>query len=108
MNYQAGDLLLILFPQTGAGKPALRPALVILDTGDAAVLVARVTTKGPTTPFDVPITDWHGAGLIAPSLVRLHKLATLEKTLVQRRLGGLQPSDRSQVSLVIRQTYGNW
>jgi mRNA interferase MazF len=86
----------------------VRPALVILDTGDADVLLARVTTRSYTTTHDVPITDWQGAGLLAPSVVRLHKLAAIEKTLIQRVLGTLQPADRNQVASVIRQTYGNW
>jgi mRNA interferase MazF len=43
-TYQAGDVVLVDFPMTvsGPGKP--RPALVILDTGDADVVLARVTT----------------------------------------------------------------
>ena len=60
------------------------------------------------TPYDVLITNWQGAGLLAPSVVRLHKLATLEKVLVRNRLGNLQPADRQQISAVMRQTYGNW
>jgi hypothetical protein len=46
-NYQVGDLVLVDFPFTvsGPGKP--RPALVILDTGDADVLVAPGDDAAP-------------------------------------------------------------
>jgi mRNA interferase MazF len=66
-NYQAGELLLVDFPltTTGTGKP--RPALVVLDSGDADVLLARVTTQSHNSPFDVPILAWQQAGLLAPS-----------------------------------------
>ncbi len=107
-SYQQGDLVLIAFPYAGGTQTKNRPALVILDTGNADIVVARVTTQMHQTPYDVPITDWQGAGLLASSVVRLHKLATIEKALIRRRLGSLQPADRRQVSSVMRQTYGSW
>lgn len=107
-NYQPGDLVLVTFPYAGGAQTKNRPALVILDVGDADIVVARVTTQSYQTSYDVPITDWQGAGLLAPSVVRLHKLATLEKALIRRRLGKLQQADRQQVSAVMRQTYGAW
>jgi mRNA interferase MazF len=109
-TYQPGDLVLVDFPFTsGAGQQhATRPALVILDTEDDDVVVARVTRQTHSTPHDIPITDWRGAGLLAASIVRLHKLATLEKDLIHRRLGSLQPLDRTQVSQAMRQTWGTW
>ncbi|MFL5245912.1 MAG: type II toxin-antitoxin system PemK/MazF family toxin [Gemmataceae bacterium] len=87
ISYQTGDLLLVEFPFTvsGPGKP--RPALVILDSGDADVLLARVTTQAQTGLYDVPLLAWQKAGLLAPSIVRLHKLATLAKSRVHKHLG---------------------
>jgi mRNA interferase MazF len=107
-SYQPGDLLLIAFPYTGGAQTKDRPALVLLDTGDADLLVARITSQLYQTTHDVLLSDWQGAGLRAPSVVRLHKLATLEKALVRTRLGSLLPQDRQAVALVMRQVYGNW
>jgi mRNA interferase MazF len=107
-TYRAGDVLLVAFPHTSGSQSANRPALVILDMGDVDVVLARVTTRTHNTPHDVALGDWKGAGLIVPSVVRLHKLATIEKSLVKRRLGELQPADRTKVSQVMRNTYGNW
>ena len=59
-------------------------------------------------PYNSPITDWQGAGLLAPSIVRLHKLATLEKSLMRRVLGSLQQGDRDQVSVTLDQLFGKW
>jgi mRNA interferase MazF len=107
-NYQPGDVVLVEFPFTvsGPGKP--RPALVILDTGDADVVLARVTTQAPHTPFDVTLSGWQQAGLLAPSTVRLHKLATLAKTGVRRQLGSLTASDRQRVAAVLQQIAASW
>ena len=107
-SYQPGDLVLVDFPFTvsGPGKP--RPALVILDTGDADVVLARVTTQAQSTPFDVSISDSRKAGLLAPSTVRLHKLATLAKSRVRRHLGTLVSGDRQYVATVLQQIAASW
>ena len=75
----------------------LRPAIVILDTGDDDIVVARVTSQGVRDEFDIEILDWESAGLALPSIVRIHKLATLDKRLVRHRLGTLSFGDWVQV-----------
>ncbi len=108
INYQPGDLVLVAFPFSGGGQAKNRPAMVIVDTGDADVVVARVTTQSAPAKQDLPIKDWRGAGLLAPSTVRLHKLATLEKSLVQRRLGTVQSVDRTMIAAAVHRIYGTW
>lgn len=74
------------------------------------MVAARVTTQAASTLQDVPIANWRGAGagLLSASIVPLHKLATLEKSLVRRVLGRLQKADRSQVSDMMKRLYGEW
>jgi mRNA interferase MazF len=107
-TYPIGDLLLVDFPftTTGPGKP--RPGLVLLDTGDADVLLARVTTQPQGSPFDVPILAWKQAGLLAPSIIPLHKLATLAKSRVRKHLGALAAADRQSVAAVLQQIAALW
>jgi mRNA interferase MazF len=107
-NCQAGDLVLVDFPFTASGQSKPRPALVILDTGDADVLLARVTTQAYATAFDVVLHDWRSAGLLAPSTVRLHKLATLAKSRIRRSLGSLTPQDRQQIRAMLPQITATW
>src|SRR5437870_9165952 len=85
--YQPGDIVLIGFPLGGSGQRKVRPALVILDSGDADIVVARLTTQIHQSSFDIALSDWKGAGPKVPTVVRLHKLATLEKSLVQLLIG---------------------
>ena len=66
----------------------------MLDTGDADILLARVTTQLQTGPFDIHLTNWQQAGLLAPSVVRVHKLASIAKSRIQKRLGALTSVDR--------------
>jgi mRNA interferase MazF len=107
-SYRSGELVLVAFPFTGGTRAKPRPALVILDSGDADVVVARVTTQPYGTAFDVTILDWRAAGLLAPSVVRLHKLASLAKSLIGRSLGQVSASDRQRIATVLQGTFGTW
>jgi mRNA interferase MazF len=107
-SYQAGDILLADFPFVGGHQSQIRPALVVLDTGDMDVLLARITTQRHPTPYDVVLTDWRGARLLAPSIVRMHKMITLSKKQIIKPIGTLQPVDHQRVSTVLNQLFGNW
>ena len=107
-NYQPGEVILIFVPFTGGSGGKTRPALVVADTGDADVVVARITSQAAACGQDIPLSDWSGAGLLAPSIVRVHKLATLEKSLVQRKLGQLMPADQLQVGTAPKGLFAGW
>ncbi len=92
-EFKTGSVILISFPFTGGTEMKKRPAPVLLDSGDDDLVLARITTQTADSPFDCPLKDWASAGLKAPSFVRLHKLATLEKKLVEKRFGMLTPGD---------------
>jgi len=108
IDYQPGDLLLVVFPFAHGGQGKQRPALVIADTGDSDVVLARVTTQTWNTNFDIRLGDWKPAGLMAPSTARLHKLATINKSLVQRVLGKLTSNDRTRVGAALSQLCTGW
>ena len=107
-DYKPGDIVLVEFPFASGEQTKRRPALVILDAGDADVVVARVTSQSRLDEFDVELEDWHGAGLMLSSIVRLHKLATLEKKLVARRLGSLQPADHQIIATMFSKVFADW
>lgn len=68
-----------------------------MDTGDEDIVVARVTGHATQSDFDVRLLDWERAGLRMPSVLRIHKVATVGKRLVERRLGVLAPADWARV-----------
>ena len=53
--YSFGNIILIGFPHTDLQKISKRPAIVLYDSGDQDVLVARVTTQEYTTEADYKI-----------------------------------------------------
>jgi mRNA interferase MazF len=79
------------------------PSTINYQSGDADVLLARVTTQPQTTPYELA-PGWFAG----PSFVRLHKLATLSKARIQRRLGTLEAADRGQVSKALKQLIVAW
>ncbi len=101
-QYNSGDIVLLLFPFADVSGSKRRPALVLLDTNDEDIIVARVTGQPIRTTFDVEVIEWQQAGLRLPSIVRVNKIATLEKRLIERRLGALMTTDWARVREKIR------
>jgi len=91
-----GDIYLCQFPFTSGavGKP--RPALVLFDLGADAV-ICRITSVARTGRLDVALVDWTAAGLLKPSVARLDRLVTAEKTVLIRLLGQLTAPDQQAV-----------
>ncbi len=104
-TYEPGEILLLSFPFSNEASSRRRPVLALLDVGDEDIVVARITSQSQQTKFDVQLSEWSAAGLLLPSTVRVHKLATLQKSLVERRLGRLTPLDWLKVESTISQLW---
>jgi mRNA interferase MazF len=96
-NYHSGDIVLMTLQFTAGTGAKRRPAIVLLDTGDADMIVAPITSRAGRAIFDVNLAEWQQAGLLLPSIVRVHKPTTAEKRLVERTLGTLTADDWAQV-----------
>jgi mRNA interferase MazF len=107
-SYEFGDVVLVYFPQSGTTARKQRPGIVVLDIGDADLVIAPVTSKARIHAGDVPLTVLPGTGIIRPSWVRLGKVATLLKTDLVRTLGRLSPVDRSRLAQHWQTLYGGF
>src|SRR5277367_3173367 len=78
MTLQAAEVVLIRmqFHQSQGSK--IRPALVLVDTGDEDFVAAPITEL-KAAEFDFVVSFWQAAGLNVPSMVRVHKLTVLAK-----------------------------
>lgn len=101
-QYNPGEIVLLSFPFSDARTEKRRPALIMLDTGDDDIIVARITSQPPRNSFDLELIDWEKAGLLIPSTVCISKIATLEKNIVERKLGKLTPDDWIKVVKCIK------
>jgi mRNA interferase MazF len=107
-NYEFGSVVLVLFPQSGTAARKQRPGIVVLDIGDADLVIAPVTSKPRSQAGDLPLASLTGTGLIRPSWVRLAKIATLLKTDLVRALGRLTDGDRQQLAIQWQTLYGDF
>lgn len=105
MTYNFGDIILVGFPHTDLASITKRPAIVLYDSGDQDVLVARVTTQDYESETDYKISDWEKCGLLAASTVRLSKQATIEKRFILRKLGKLGATEISDIKFILRKIF---
>ena len=101
MTLRPGDVVLIRlqYHQTQGSK--IRPAMVLLDTGDDDFVTAPVTSQPRSSEYDLALAEWKEAGLNVPSSVRVHKLTVLPKSDVVRQLGPCSGSDRDALLKVL-------
>ena len=87
-----GDVYICQFPFTSGAGSKVRPALVLFDMKQDAV-ICRVTSVPRAGTLDVTLNDWHAAGLLKPSVARLDRIVTAEKIIFLRKLGPLSAAD---------------
>jgi mRNA interferase MazF len=102
ITYNFGDIVLVGFPRTDLQGVSKRPAIVLFDSGDQDVLVARVTTQEYKSEGDYKIGDWRKCGLLGESYVRLGKQATIEKRFIIRKLGILEAIETDALRSILK------
>lgn|SRR4030042_405624 len=100
-NLRFGNIVLLKFPFTDKQTFKRRPALVIQDCNDGDIIVCRITSKIYDSDKDIFIDNWEKSGLKLPSVIRVHKIATLEKGMVDSILGKIDESLKEKVKSII-------
>lgn len=91
--YSFGDVLIINFPFSDGQGSKRRPVMVIKDTNDKDVLIAKITSQSYNTSYDINLLNWKQASLLSPSVVRIHKIQTLHSSLIFGHIGRLTSTD---------------
>jgi len=100
MPYEFGEVVLVRFPFTNQTASKQRPAAVVSSRAYNAakpdiVIMAITSQLRFTLGFgEVLVADWQSANLLKPSVIK-PVFATIEGTLILKRLGLLQPPDAS-------------
>lgn len=93
-----GDIVLIPFPFTDLSGLKNRPALILI-AGKTDITLSFITTQLKwEEPLDVIIEPSLENGIKRTSIIRLSKLATLDKDLVLGKLGNLSQSEMATVN----------
>jgi mRNA interferase MazF len=100
------DVVIVPFPYADRLAEKRRPALVISNRKLAAhglVWVAMITSAD-NEPWasDIAIADLNRAGLPAPSVVRPAKIACIEPSRIDRRIGRLDKAGARKVGQRLR------
>ena len=98
-----GDIVLLKFPFTDGKNYKRRPALIINAFKDGDVVVCRITSQIYESPYDVYLDKWKEFGLKLPSVIRVHKIATLEKNLVEVIMWKIDTSTKEKTKKIIKQ-----
>jgi mRNA interferase MazF len=96
-----GDIVLLKFPFTDGKTFKRRPALIINDFNDGDLIVCRITSQIYKTKNDLYIDDWEKSGLKLASVIRVHKIATLEKDMVDFIMGQIDNPTKEKVRKII-------
>ena len=85
-----GDIVLIQFPFTDLTGSKIRPALILIDSHEDVTLCFITTSFNQQTEYDIPLSPTDLNGLKKDSLIRISKIATIDKALILGRLGTLE------------------
>ncbi len=109
-TFDAFDVVVVPFPYVDRLAEKRRPALVISNrklAGHGVMWLAMITSADNAPwPSDVAITDLIRAGLPAPSVVRPAKIACIDPSCIDRRVGRLDRAAARNVGEIIRRFLG--
>jgi mRNA interferase MazF len=100
-----GDIVLIPFPFTDLSGTKLRPALVLVES-KFDIIVSFITTQiYSKEPSDILLApdDWNG--LKKTSLLKLSKLATLDKLLSIGKIGSIVQSIHDDINQKLKELF---
>jgi mRNA interferase MazF len=87
-----GNIVLIPFPFTDLTGSKLRPALVLVES-NLDLTISFITTQLQwQEPTDIILHPDQYNGIKKTSLIRLSKIATVDRTLVVGRIGDIDPA----------------
>lgn len=109
-RFDAFDVVVVPFPYVDRLAEKRRPALVISNrklASHGVIWLAMITSaENAPWPSDVAITDLIRAGLPAPSVVRPAKIACIDPSRIDRRVGRLDKAAAMKIGQILRRFLG--
>jgi mRNA interferase MazF len=103
-----GDIVLIPFPFTDLSGQKMRPALVLHNEKkgeDCIVSFISTVASRKVGRFDIPVSPTVSNGIKSESVIKINKIATLQKKLVLGKLGMLEKSSLVIVDKLLRDLF---
>ena len=107
------SIVLVPFPFDDLSSYKVRPALCLTsEIGDfEQVVTAFISSRIPPKlyPSDMVLRPdgpgWEKSGLITDSVVRLHKIVTIQKNMIRRRIGRLDEDSSAVVRMKLNTVF---
>ena len=107
ISYEPGDVVLVGFPFTNLKTTKQRPAVIVNSSQyrdyrpDLILIAVTSQIRDPLTYGEYLISDWKAAGLLKPSVLK-PLIATVEQSIVLKKLGTLAPGDKRALSELLQ------
>lgn len=103
--YKKWEVILVPFPFTDLSSVKRRPALVVSPdnyNSGKDIVIAYLTSQTNVPPRigDYNLQKWKEAGLPKSSMARM-KFATIDKTIVIKKIGELEDVDRDEIEKIL-------
>lgn len=111
MRFEFADTVLLPFPFTSLATTKQRPAVIVSNAAynraKPDIVLMAITSQFRPTPAlgEVWIDQWQAAGLVKPSAIK-PILATIEQSMVIRRLGRLAAIDQNALKKALDHIIG--
>jgi mRNA interferase MazF len=110
LSLKFGDIVVVPFPYADKLAEKRRPALVVSSTAFNArqslvwvVMITSADNKGWIDDVEFPLK---GTGLSSPSVIRTSKIATIERSRIDRVSGKIDNNTSRTVSLTVSTIFG--
>lgn len=110
------NIVLVPFPFDDFSDSKVRPALCL--TSEIGkynhVIIAFISSKIPDDLVDSDVIirkqsqESMGTGLIVDSVIRLHKIVTIPKSIIRRKLGTINKSIDVEIRKKLKQLFNSW
>lgn len=109
MTFNKWDIVLVPFPFTNLQSVKKRPALILSPENynngpDIVILFITSNLTAYGRMGDFLIQNWKQSGLPKPSMTRM-KFATIEKSIVLKKLGNISKPDQKAINGEIQQFF---
>jgi len=106
-------IVLVPFPFDDFSASKVRPALCLTsEIGKYKhIIITLISSKIPDDLINSDIVinkntdNWVGTGLTVDSVIRLHKIVTIPKSLIKRKPGTINSRVKSELSIKIKQLF---
>ncbi len=109
------SIVLVPFPFDDLSATKVRPALCLTDelTQHRHVVIAFISSRIPEQLEESDMVihkdskEWEGTGLAVDSVIRLHRLITVPRDLLTRRLGHINQATADDVLKKLHHLFGS-